>query len=95
MFEIVEILTIALFTAEIVLEAWMADLLFPEARHPLLRFLRRPMTVIGILAILPFYMGLILRGTRLEPIAEIMEFMTLLHLVKAWELLGGSGKEEP
>ena len=85
--EIVEIMTIALFTAEVLLGLWTADLRFPEEKHPRLKFLRQPMTIVAILAILPFYLGLILKDERFESITEIMEFLTLLHLVKAWEIM--------
>ena len=85
--EIVEIMTIALFTAEVLLGLWTADLRFPEEKRPRLKFLRQPMTIVAILAILPFYLGLILKDERFESITEIMEFLMLLHLVKAWEIM--------
>ncbi len=92
-FEIVEILTIILLTSEVVLGFWMADVRFPEDPHPRLRYLRQPMTIIGILAILPFYLGLILHDSRFDFFTEVMEFLTLLHLVKAWEIMRSSQKK--
>ena len=86
-FEIVEILTIALLTAEIVLEFWTADVRFPADAHPRLHYFRLPMTVIGILAILPFYLNLFLKGSRFGTAMEAVEFLTLLHLVKAWAIM--------
>ncbi len=93
-FEIVEILTIALFTAEVLLGLWTADLRFPEAKHPRLVFLRQPMTIVAILAILPFYLGLFLKDGRLEAATEILEFLTLLHLVKAWGIIKSNRESE-
>ena len=93
-FEIVEIMTIALFTAEVLLGLWTADLRFPGEKHPRLRFLRQPMTIVAILAILPFYLGLILKDERFASVTEIMEFLALLHLVKAWEIMKSNREGE-
>ena len=89
-FEIVEIATIALFTAEVILGLWTADLRFPEEKHPHLTFLKQPMTIVAILAILPFYLGLVLKDPKFESVTETMEFLTLLHLVKAAEIMKSS-----
>lgn len=86
-FMIVETATIALFTAEVVLGLWTADLRFPEEKYPRLIFLKQPMTIVAILAILPFYLGLILKDPRFENVTEVAEFLTLLHLVKAWGII--------
>lgn len=86
-FKIVEAATILLFTAEVLLGLWTADIRYPEEKRPRLRYLREPMTIVAILAILPFYAGLILRDTRFYWITEAMSFLTLLHLVKAWNVV--------
>jgi len=93
-FEIIEILTVALFTAEVILGLWTADVRFPGDEKPRTRFLRQPMTVISVLAILPFYAGLVLRDPRFDAMTEIMEFLKLLHLAKAVELARSKPKEE-
>lgn len=93
-FEVIEVLTVALFTAEVILGLWTADVRFPEDPHPRIRYLRQPMTVISLLAILPFYAGLILRDPRFDTITEIMEFLKLLHLGKVLEIVHSKPKEE-
>ena len=93
-FEVVELLTVALFTAEVILGLWTADVRFPKDQHPRLRYLRQPMTVVAILAILPFYLGLILQDSRFDTITEIMGFLKLLHLAKILELVQNKEKEE-
>ena len=94
-FLILEIVTVLLLTAEVILGFWTADVRYPEDPHPRLRHLRQPMTIIGILAILPFYLGGVLYGSRFESIPEKIGFLTLLHLVKAWEIMRSSRTKKP
>ena len=91
-FEVVEIATIALFTAEVVLGCWTADIRFPEDDHPRAKFFRQPMTVIAVLAILPFYLDLILQDSRFDAVTDVMQMLALLHLVKAWEIMHSAGE---
>lgn len=93
-FEWIETATVALFTLELVIEMWTADLQFPGEAHPVRRYLRKPMTIIQILAILPFYLGVALNNTPLEEIAEFFEFLKLLHLLKIGELFHRARTEE-
>ena len=86
-FVFAEMLTILLLSTEIILGFWTADIRFPEAKHPRLKYLCHPMTIIGILALLPFYLGLFLPDPKFEPFLEVLDFLMLLHLVKAWEIM--------
>ena len=54
--------TILVFSAEYMLRIWTADLLYPEMPHwrARLKFVRSPMAVIDLLAILPFYLPMVL-----------------------------------
>lgn len=92
-FAVVERLTILLLTAEIVLGFWTADLRFPDVRHPRLKYLCQPMTIIGILALLPFYFAIFLDDPKYEDFMEVFEFLTLLHLAKAWEIMRSNREE--
>ena len=56
LFRIFEIITVVVFTAEYLLRIWTADLLFPEANHPRLKYVFSFMALIDLLAILPFYL---------------------------------------
>ena len=86
-FEVIETVTVGIFTLEVILGLWTADVEFPDSRYPRLRYLREPMTVIQILAILPFYLGVFLRETSYMEVAEFFELLKLLHLLKVWEIL--------
>ena len=85
-FEIIETVTIGIFTLELLLGSWTADVRFPEEAHPQRRYWTLFMTIVQILAILPFYLGLILQDTAYEEVAEFFELLKLLHLLKIGEL---------
>ncbi len=93
-FELIETVTVGVFTLELILGCWTADIRFPDAEKPVLRYLREPMTIIQMLAILPFYMGLVLNDTSLEGIVEFFELLKLLHLLKIGEIGVHAWKEE-
>ena len=86
-FEIVEAVTVAIFTLELILGFWTADIRFPDHPHPHLRYLTDFMTIVQILAILPFYLGLLLHNTRYMEYAEFFELLKLLHLLKIGEIV--------
>ena len=86
-----------IFTLELIFGFLTADVRFPDDPHPCLRYLREPMTIIQMLAILPFYLGLLLRNTTYMEIAEYFELLKLLHLLKIGEIgvhAWKEGKEE-
>ena len=86
-FVVAELFTIILLTTEIVIGFWTADVRFPEEKHPRLKYLRQPMTIIGILALMPFYLGLVLVDPKFNEFTEYLDYLMLLHLVKAWEIM--------
>jgi len=92
-FEIVETITIGIFTLELILGFWTADVRFEGHRHPRLRYLMDFMTIVQILAIAPFYLGLILRDTRFSEYSEFFELLKLLHLLKIGEIGFHAAKE--
>ncbi len=85
-FEIIEAVIIGIFTLELILGFWTADVRFAGDPHPRRRYLMDFMTNIQFLAILPFYLGLLLENTSLSEFAEFFEFVKLLHLVKVGEI---------
>ena len=92
-FEIIETITVGIFTLELILGFWTADVRFPDDKHPRLRYLRQPMTIIQMLAILPFYLGLLLKNTSYTEVAEYFELLKLLHLLKIGEIVTHAVKE--
>lgn len=95
-FEIIETITIGIFTVELILGFWTADVRFEGHRHPRLRYLTDFMTIVQILAILPFYLGLILQNTQLSEVSEFFEMLKLLkllHLLKIGEIGLHAAKE--
>lgn len=87
-----EALTVAIFTLEYVIGLWTADLAYPDARHPRLRYACSMMAIIEVLAVLPFYLALILRDSELLEIVEAAEILRLLHLLKLSEFIARRGR---
>ena len=85
-FEVIESVIIGIFTVELILGFWTADVRFEGNPHPRRRYLTDFMTNIQFLAILPFYMGLILHNTRFSEFAKFFQFLKLLHLMKIGEI---------
>ena len=85
-FEVIESVIIGIFTVELILGFWTADVRFEGSPHPRWRYLTDFMTNIQFLAILPFYMGLLLQNTRFSEFAEFFQFLKLLHLMKIGEI---------
>ena len=85
-FEVIETVTIGIFTLELILGFWTADVRFPGHPHPRIRYMTDFMTNIQFLAILPFYMALVLKNTRFSELSEYFEFLKLLHLLKIGEI---------
>ena len=82
---VMETITVAVFTLEFILGLWTADLRYPGDKHPRLRFLTSFMAIVELLAILPFYLGLILSDPGLLELTEVFQLLRLLHLLKLGE----------
>ena len=84
-FEIIETITVGIFTLELILGFWTADIRFKGHPRPHWRYMIDFMTNIQILAILPFYLGLV-QHERFIELAEFFQFLKLLHLLKIGEI---------
>jgi len=93
-FEVIENFTVGVFTIELIIGFWTADLRFPNHPRPRVRYLLDVMTIVQILAILPFYLGLILRDSSLASIVKFFQVLKLLHLLKIGEIGIHAWKEE-
>ena len=80
-----EAVTVAVFTLEYLAGLWTADLAYPDSKHPRLRFMGSFMAIIELLAVLPFYLSLILQDESFLDITEFFQLLRLLHVLKLSE----------
>ncbi len=86
-FETIETVTIGIFTLELILGFWTADVRFPGHPRSRVRYLADFMTIVQMLAIMPFYLGLLLGDDyAYMQFAEYFELLKLLHLLKLGEI---------
>ena len=80
-----ELVSVMLFTVELVLRLWTCDLLRPGRSWPgaVVRFLVSPIGLIDLLAILPFYLPLLIPvDLRVVRILRLVRFLRLLKLTR-------------
>ena len=81
-FQVFEVITVVVFTIEYLLRIWTADLLFPEAKHPRLKYIFSFMAIIDLLAILPFYLPFISADLRFLRMMRLFRLFRLLRVFK-------------
>ena len=81
-FQLLEIITIVVFSIEYLLRIWTADLLYPEARHPRLKYMFSFMAIIDLLAILPFYLPFVSADLRFLRMMRLFRLFRLLRVFK-------------
>lgn len=90
----IELVSVIIFTVEYLLRIYVADLLYPELPHirAKLRYMRSPMAVIDLLAILPFYIPYILpidlRVLRILRIFRMLRIFKLNRYTNALSTIG-------
>ena len=82
LFQAFEIITVIVFTIEYILRIWTADLLYPEAKHPRLKYCFSFMAIIDLLAILPFYVPFISADLRFLRMMRLFRLFRLLRVLK-------------
>lgn len=93
-FAAAEVLCVAVFSVEYALRIWTADLLFPDSKHPQLRYVFSPMALVDLLAILPFFLPFIstdllfLRMMRLFRLSRLLRVFKLGRYVDALAVIG-------
>lgn len=81
-FQVFEAFTVIVFTIEYLLRIWTADLLFPEAKLPRLKYIFTFMAIIDLLAILPFYVPFISVDLRFLRMMRLFRLFRLLRVFK-------------
>jgi len=81
-FAIFEAFTVAVFSLEYLARIWTADLLYPQAKHPRLRYVFSFMALVDLLAILPFYVPFISIDLRFLRLLRLFRLTRLLRLFK-------------
>lgn len=82
LFQAFEIITVIVFTIEYILRIWTADLLYPEAKHPRLKYCFSFMAIIDLLAILPFYVPFVSADLRFLRMMRLFRLFRLLRVLK-------------
>ena len=88
-FHVLEIITVVVFTVEYILRIWTADLLYPESKHPRLRYCFSFMAIIDLLAIMHFYLPFIvdLRFLRMMRMFRLFRLLRVFKLGRYFEAL--------
>lgn len=81
-FSFFETFTVIVFTIEYILRIWTADLLYPDAKHPHLKYIFSFMAIIDLLAILPFYVPFISADLRFLRMMRLLRLFRLLRVFK-------------
>ncbi|MBQ8160470.1 MAG: ion transporter [Clostridia bacterium] len=81
-FQVLEVVTVLVFSLEYVLRIWTADLLYPEAKHPRLKYCLSFMAMIDLLAILPFYLPFLSADLRFLRMMRLFRLFRLLRVLK-------------
>ncbi|MBR3106688.1 MAG: ion transporter [Clostridia bacterium] len=80
--QIFETITVMVFTIEYLLRIWTADLLYPDAKHPRLKYIFSFMAIIDLLAILPFYLPFFSADLRFLRMMRLFRLFRLLRVLK-------------
>ena len=81
-FSVFETITVIVFTVEYLLRIWTADLLYPDAKRPRLKYVFSLMALIDLLAILPFYLPFISADLRFLRMMRLFRLFRLLRVFK-------------
>lgn len=81
-FQIFEMVTVIIFSIEYLLRIWTADLLYPKAKHPYIKYCFSFMALIDLLAILPFYLPFFSADLRFLRMMRLLRLFRLLRIFK-------------
>ena len=76
------------FTVEYLLRLWTADLLYPEEKHPFIRYIFSPAALIDLLSFLPFYLsGIIPPGMIVFRLIRVARILRLFRINRYYDPL--------
>ena len=78
-FHVLEVITVVVFTVEYILRIWTADLLYPDSKHPRLKYCFSFMAIIDLLAIVHLYLPVFF--------AADLRFLRMMRLFRLFRLL--------
>ena len=79
-FRIFEALSVILFTIEYLARIWTAEFLFPQSKHPRIRYVFSAMAMVDLLAILPFYLPFVSVDLRFLRMLRLFRLLRLFKL---------------
>ena len=82
LFRIFEGVSVAIFTIEYICRIWTADLLYPNEKHPRLKYVTSFMAIIDLLAILPFFIPFVSVDLRFLRMVRLLRLFRLLRVFK-------------
>ena len=81
-FSVFEVFSVFVFGAEYLLRIWTADLLYPDSKHPHLKYIASFMAIIDLIAILPFFLPFISADMRFLRMFRLLRLARLLRVLK-------------
>lgn len=81
-FRAFETFSVVVFTLEYLARIWTADLLYPNVKHPRLKYVCSLMAIFDLLAILPFYVPFITADLRFFRMFRLIRLTRLFRLAK-------------
>lgn len=92
-FHLIEVISVTIFTIEYALRIWTSALLYPTYSKPkaLIKYISSPMAIIDLLAILPFYLPIListdLRALRLLRVIRLFRLFKLNRYTNAFKVI--------
>lgn len=87
-----EVFSVVIFSIEYLLRLWTSDLLYPDSKHPRLKYVFSIMAIIDLLAITPFYLPFLitcdLRFIRMLRLFRLLRIFKLNRYNDAMSIIG-------